>query len=130
MTDIESNHGKVSATKFIEFFEFLGDWDTAVAARAGVRPPQARATDPASSHGAARSVREIAARQARLTLELVEDYPASTSRELSHRSTELDRYQIARRLSDLERAGKVRTGPIRNCAYGRPSPTWYLREYT
>jgi predicted transcriptional regulator len=44
--------------------------------------------------------------QARLTLDLVRRHPGLTSKELAEVGP-LDRYQIARRLSDLRNAGLV-----------------------
>jgi len=88
--------------------------------------PIARRTDPITSHLAAQEVtREgIRGKQAAIVLELVRRCPGKTSLELS-RMCDLDRYQIARRLSDLEHAGEVEKGEIRLCDIaGRMAVTW------
>ena len=41
----------------------------------------------------------------------------------------LDRYQIARRLSDLEKIGSIQKGPMRKCRMGnRVAATWIPRN--
>lgn len=88
--------------------------------------PIARNTDPVTSHLAAQEVtREgIRGKQALIVLEAVRRYPGRTSMELS-RLCELDRYQISRRLADLEHAGEVEKGEARMCDIaGRLAVTW------
>jgi len=88
--------------------------------------PIARRNDPGSSKVAAREITEsgLRARQQAEVLRLVRAYPKHTSLELAQHGS-LDRYVIARRLPELERAGLVRRGEIRRCAVGaRPALTW------
>ncbi len=92
--------------------------------------PIARNTDPVSSHMAASEItgHGIRQKQAAIILELVRKYPGRTSLELS-RLCDLDRYQIARRLSDLEHAGEIEKGEIRVCRIaGRMAVTWRVRD--
>lgn len=93
----------------------------------------ARNTDPHTSHEAAfeHEISGRACTNRELVCALVELHPGHTSRELvehvalTHRQF-LDRYEIARRLADLERLGKVRKGAARECgAGGRAAVTWY-----
>lgn len=88
--------------------------------------PVARGTDPASSHMAAREITASGARgsQARIALDVVMENPHRTSFELSE-ACYLDRYQVARRLPELEEAGFVEKGIIRRCRVsGRHAVTW------
>lgn len=64
--------------------------------------PRSRRTDPASSHRAEERVRASGAMrgQRKIAFELVKQYPGKSSKELAKLGT-LDRYQLARRLSDL-----------------------------
>jgi hypothetical protein len=87
----------------------------------------ARHSDPASSHAAAKEITSSGerARQCDLALRMVTEHPGCTSLELSTLKI-LDRYQTARRLPELEKAGWVRRGPIRQCKVGaRPAVTWF-----
>lgn len=89
--------------------------------------PAARKTDPPSSHAAAREIDLSGSRKAQLlaALLLVENNPGCTSLELAQRG-KLDRYQLARRLPELERGEFVRRGEIRDCRIGkRPAVTWW-----
>ena len=82
-----------------------------------------RSTDPETSKAAAEEITTsgTAARQAEQVLDLVRRQPKSTSKELAfvaalNASTRsLDYHAIARRLPELERAGKVKKGPPRKC---------------
>ncbi len=89
--------------------------------------PIARRSDPVSSHLAAREINQgIRSKQALIVLGLVRRHPGKTSLELS-RLSDLDRYQIARRLSDLEHSGEVEKGEIRVCEIaGRMAVTWRI----
>lgn len=71
--------------------------------------PRARRTDPLSSHAAADRAERSGSigRQAARVLEALRATPGLTSGELAARHG-LDRYMVARRCPDLERAGKVR----------------------
>jgi hypothetical protein len=90
----------------------------------------ARKSDPPSSKAAAREITDSGERdrQMREVLALVIGNPGCTSLELSRRSS-LDRYQIARRLPELERESAVHRGQIRRCRIGkRPAVTWYASD--
>jgi len=75
---------------------------------AGRRPPRARRADPDSSHRAADHAERSGAigRQATTAAEMVELNPGRTSLELAGIGP-LDRYQLARRLNEIERGGLV-----------------------
>jgi len=92
---------------------------------------RARRTDPDSAHAAARLVesRGLASSQRALVLDLVRRYPGKTSAELAARSSDLDRWQIARRLPELAEAGAIIRGEERTCrCCQRRSLTWWLRK--
>ncbi len=93
---------------------------------------KARTTDPDSSHHAARKMIDSGglARQAGIVLAAVRRNPRRTSAELADHC-ELDRYQIARRLPELEAQGLVEkvhlqgTILMRHCmATGSLAATW------
>jgi hypothetical protein len=89
--------------------------------------PIARKSDPKSSHLAASEITRSGVResQCETILDVLACHPWTTSRELTL-YCDLDRYQIARRLPDLENAGLVRKGFIRKCRIGgRKSVTWF-----
>jgi predicted HTH transcriptional regulator len=93
-----------------------------------VLPPAARRTDPDSSKDAAWEMDWSGARGKQMgqVYELLSRLPGRTSLELAQHSG-LDRYQIARRLADLEHAGLVAKGAKRQCAVGnRPAMEWWL----
>lgn len=93
-----------------------------------IETPAARATDPVTSHEAAEHVTRSGIREAqqRNVRALVQRNPGCTSRELSILSTALDRYQIARRLPELETARRVTKGLPRVCTItGRRAVTWW-----
>jgi len=95
-----------------------------------ITTPAARNTDPITSHMAALEItaRGTRGRQQRLVLRIVIANPGKTSRELSDICA-LDRYQVARRLPELEAAGVIEKGPIRRCTIGgRHSVTWWGRN--
>lgn len=94
----------------------------------------ARRGDPPTSRAAAAEL-VASGRQAEQQAEvarLLELYPGATSAELAeYAQGRLDRYQIARRLPELARAGRVRRGPVRPsyCAQtGRAAVTWWPAE--
>lgn len=74
--------------------------------------PLARSTDPFSSFQAADKVQRTgtAVTQREIVLDVVRRFNGLTSNEMVE-YCELDRYQIARRLPDLEKLEKVRKGP-------------------
>lgn len=88
-------------------------------------PPQyheleaaSRKTDPLSSKRAAKEIERTGTLKGQrlIALELVKQFPGRSSKELSKLGT-LDRYQLARRLPELEVMKHVRvtqTGKIRN----------------
>jgi hypothetical protein len=90
-----------------------------------VAHPMARATDPESSHLAAKSIEERG--KARAHRILVESYvyraPGKTSKELSEMPwCELDRHEVARRLSEVEREGGIVS---KADAKGRKELRWF-----
>lgn len=85
---------------------------------------RARTTDPITSHMAAAAIQGEASRQRVVIRKLVEEHPGLTSQELAEHS-DLDRYQIARRLPELRAKGKVIMGHYRPCKVsGRQAHTW------
>jgi len=90
--------------------------------------PMSRSTDPASSYDAADELVKsgrLKAQQAEV-LEAVRRLPGRTSRELGLLSAFLDRYDFARRLPELEEAGLIERGEIRECTVGtRTALTWW-----
>lgn len=89
--------------------------------------PIARNSDPVSSHAAAQHMQDSGKLDGQMgeVYELVRLHPGHTSLELTQYTT-LDRHQIARRLSDLHEAGKVKANRTpRKCNVGgRLSCTW------
>lgn len=90
---------------------------------------QAATNDPETSKLAAEAAVEtgLVSRHREIVVGLVTRHPGSTSLELAHcPDSKLDRYQIARLLRGLARAGLVREGPARECRAGhRPALTWW-----
>ena len=86
----------------------------------------ARKTDPATSHKAAQFMESsgTAASQRAKAAKLVETYPGLTSRELGALSEDLDRYDLARRLPEIEHV-LVKRGPERQQPNGRSAATWW-----
>lgn len=87
----------------------------------------ARATDPSTSHEAARHVVESGLQedQQAVALSAVKRASGLTSNELAHRM-QLDRYMLARRLPELAEAGLVWRGPKKPCEVSRRSAcTWW-----
>ena len=102
----------------------------------------ARKTDPVSSHEAADHVvgSGLAKAQQDQAEAAVYAHPGRTSLELSTMCA-LDRYTLARRLPELEDAGRVHRGPIRQCDISKrkamewhpgpkPTPAAPLRQPT
>lgn len=88
--------------------------------------PIARGRDPKPSKDAASEITASGARESQLkaVLALVRDNTMHTSLELS-KLCPFDRYQIARRLSELEHAGLVTKSGIRQCTVGkRDASVW------
>lgn len=91
--------------------------------------PNARATDPESSHLAGDHVTlsGVRATQGQVVLQAVKQAPGRTSREISHPfGMSLDRYAVARRLADLEDMGLVYKGESKRCLIaGTMAVTWW-----
>ena len=89
--------------------------------------PVSRKTDPSSSRSAEAEINRTGSRRAQQEkiFEHVRRWPGHTSLEMS-RYLNLDRYQIARRLSDLKNAGLVYQGDVKKCDIGgRDAVTWF-----
>lgn len=86
----------------------------------------ARPSDPVSSHVAAQGAAEFAAAHRLAILKLLSAHPSSTAQELATHS-DLDRYQIGRRMVELERRGQITRDGIRTCSIGHKVATaWSL----
>ena len=88
----------------------------------------ARRTDPITSVQAARHMIESGklTDQQRKALDLVKRFPNCTSDELATKGG-LDRYQIARRLPELQRKGLIIRGSERRSTVGgRFGTTWHV----
>jgi hypothetical protein len=92
-----------------------------------VHTPAARSTDASSSHEAADEMTRSGKRafQQSVVAQAVARHPGCTSMELSHRA-KLERYMVARRLSECEEAQEVRRGPMKLCPVSkRQALTWW-----
>lgn len=87
--------------------------------------PRSRATDPITSAEAGDAIRASGelGRQQRAVLEAVRRWPGLTSLELGARM-DINRWAVARRLPEIETAGKIRRGEAR-VVNGRRHVTWY-----
>lgn len=95
-----------------------------------ITTPAARTSDPRSSHEAADDITMSGQRafQQKTTANAVRRFPGFTSRELAEK-LKLDRYMLARRLSECEAAGEVRRGQMRRCGVSKKlATTWYPPE--
>jgi hypothetical protein len=93
----------------------------------GLSAAIARRSDPESSHRAGGEITVSGRREGQLlgVLALVRKYPGSTSLELAYKSFSLDRYVVARRLPELEKAGLVSRGPLKQCGISKKlALTW------
>ena len=91
-------------------------------------PPASHSHDPISSFDAEYEITQsgIRGEQMNAIYKLVMLNPGRTSKELAELS-KYDRYQIARRLSDLENIFRVKKGETRTCIVGgRKSVTWWI----
>ncbi len=89
-------------------------------------PPASAAADPSTSHEAEKRITNSGARQtqAERVLDAVRRFPLHTSAELAGK-VNLNRWQVARRLPDLQHQGKVRQAGKRICgATGAMSVMW------
>lgn len=87
----------------------------------------ARSNDPLTSWDAAEHMVKSgrAAQQQSTAVAAVTAHPGMTSHELARHCT-LDRYQLARRLPEVEDAGRVIRGEVRKCAVtGHKAATWW-----
>lgn len=92
----------------------------------GYAPPMARASDPITSHEAAAQAKELQARHHRLILAALEQHGASGKDRLAA-ITGMSGVQIARRLPELLKAGRVRlTGREVRSDSGRNEREWRL----
>lgn len=91
--------------------------------------PNARITDPESSHVAGEENTASGERESQMqrVLTAVRNGPGRTSLEMA-RINYLDRYVVARRLADLEHLGLVHKGDMRPCLCAknnRAAVTWW-----
>jgi hypothetical protein len=89
---------------------FGGEAQSAPLTREDCLPPRSRTKDPSSSKRAEEDAKRSGVMRGGrvLAMELVEKYPGRTSKQLAELGT-LDRYQLARRLSDLRGLKLVHT---------------------
>lgn len=87
--------------------------------------PRSRGNDPESSHDAADAIRRSGALagQQKAVLEAVRRWPGLTSLELAAR-LKFDRYQVARRLPEVETTGQVKRGDLKTINR-RKHLTWW-----
>ena len=94
-----------------------------------IQTPIARATDQATSHEAAEYMNATGKRKKQqfAALHMVHKYPGLTADELATHGP-LDRYQLNRRLPELETAELVERGPTRpSIITGRNAATWRVK---
>lgn len=92
--------------------------------------PSAGTRDPVTSFEAAERVNKSGRRQANIerVYKAVQNHSGYTSRELSY-IVDLERHEVARRLSDLLKMGLVRQGGKRTCMKaGTMAVTWLPTE--
>lgn len=92
-----------------------------------VFPPASRRTDPESSHKAEREINADGSRKAQqnLAIAAVAAFAGRTSQELAE-LTGHDRYMLARRLPEAEKARRVHRGPMKRCSVTRKTAlTWF-----
>lgn len=92
-------------------------------------PPHCRSrrTDPPTSRvaGANHEASGKAGTHRQLVADAVTRWPGRTSAELAA-ACGLDRYEVARRLPEVERAGRIRRGAARRCqTNGNSAVTWW-----
>lgn len=87
---------------------------------------QARKTDPITSHLAANDSKENNEKQRIEMLEFLKENSGLTSLELGKKSPVYDRYQFARRLPEMAKAGTVRSSDHKRCVSGRLAMTWFV----
>ena len=93
-------------------------------------PPMARSTDPATSHVAAASAKQLQGEHHRLILAALEQHGALGKDGIASR-TRLDGVQTCRRLTELARLGMIEwTGRTVQSTAGRQEREWRLRGGT
>lgn len=89
-----------------------------------VEPVRARATDPGTSHAAAESARELAARHVRIILAALEQHGPLGKDGIACR-TRLDGVAVCRRLTEMQRDGLIAlTGQTVLSVSGRREREW------
>ena len=87
--------------------------------------PAARRSDPATSHQAAESAKELAARHHKIILEALRRGPAGKDRIAA--LTQLTGTQVARRTCELQRQGLIEpTGVVVRSTAGRAEREWRI----
>ncbi len=90
-------------------------------------PPAARRRDPATSHVAAATARELQREHHSIILAALERYGAMSKTGIAAR-TRLDAVQVCRRLSELQRIDLIElTGATTPSTSGRPERVWRLK---
>jgi hypothetical protein len=95
-----------------------------------IETPAARNSDPETSHLAASDITSSGVRghQQRQVIAAVRAFPGCTSFELAMK-TKLDRYVVARRLSECVTADEVKKGEPKACPItGKQALTWWPKE--
>jgi transcription initiation factor IIE alpha subunit len=88
--------------------------------------PRVRNTDPLTSWQAAGSAKDLASRHAQLIVDCLEKYGAMGKDGIAAQ-TGLESNQVARRLNDLERDGKIcLTGKVVKSNSGRMEREWKI----
>lgn len=113
--------------------ESLFDMESSAYGVIPVGPARARNSDPETSHEAASRHNRSGKSKANceIVLALVRAWPGMTSVELHGTQVDscLERHEVSRRLSDLERKGLVRKGPEKVCEVKRTKMvTWWVKE--
>lgn len=85
---------------------------------------RARATDPATSHAAARSAKKAAAAHVEMICDALERREIALSCERIAEIVGLDSIAVTRRMRDMERAGLVRRDGIGQNRAGRAVTLW------
>jgi predicted ArsR family transcriptional regulator len=87
-------------------------------------PPRARRSDPATSHAAAESAKEMADRHHQIILQCLREHGRCGKDAIASR-TRLTGVAVARRMAELVRAGKVRDiGAKATSTAGRAETAW------
>jgi predicted ArsR family transcriptional regulator len=89
------------------------------------RPRVARRSDPETSQMAARAVADRLPGMQAWALRIVDEFPRQTVNEMAAAIDLRDPRRIGRRLSELEKKGRIRCAGVRACSItGRPSQTY------